>query len=297
MTLSLDDVRNKRFRLARKSGYEVAEVDDFLDQLQESFAQLIEENETLKKQLDSLGSDQPAPVAEPSVDEPAPREVAEPETIIVTASTDASAAVVRLVQMSTEQAERLVAEATADAERIRSEADSSAHQLDSETRAEAERLEAEAREKAESLRADAQSQAEQLNAETAQRRQQLFGDLETERGLLSSAIEDLRRFEEAFRTNMSDHLRRQLSVLESGSAEPADAPELAPAAGGSATAAAAGGAAAAAQPAAPVTDEAVADQTGGDDDDADDELIETDPDATVQVSDTPRLDALLGDQR
>ena len=41
MTLSLDDVRNKRFRLARKSGYEVAEVDDFLDQLQESFAQLL----------------------------------------------------------------------------------------------------------------------------------------------------------------------------------------------------------------------------------------------------------------
>ena len=57
MTLSLDDVRNKRFRLARKSGYEVAEVDDFLDQLQESFAQLIEENENLKKQIDALGDE------------------------------------------------------------------------------------------------------------------------------------------------------------------------------------------------------------------------------------------------
>ena len=31
MTLSLDDVRNKRFRMARKSGYEVLEVDEFVD--------------------------------------------------------------------------------------------------------------------------------------------------------------------------------------------------------------------------------------------------------------------------
>jgi DivIVA domain-containing protein len=30
MTLSLDDVRNKRFRMARKSGYEVLEVDEFV---------------------------------------------------------------------------------------------------------------------------------------------------------------------------------------------------------------------------------------------------------------------------
>ena len=34
MTLSLDDVRNKRFRMARKSGYEVLEVDEFVALLQ-----------------------------------------------------------------------------------------------------------------------------------------------------------------------------------------------------------------------------------------------------------------------
>ena len=60
MTLSLDDVRSKRFRLARKSGYEVAEVDDFLDAVQESFAQLVEENDNLKKQIDAFGDEQPA---------------------------------------------------------------------------------------------------------------------------------------------------------------------------------------------------------------------------------------------
>ena len=47
-------------------------------------------------------------------------------------------------------------------------------------------------------------------------------------------------------------------------------------------------------------DDAVVDagprRTGAEDESAD-EAFETDPDATVQVSDTPRLDALLGDQR
>ena len=54
MTLTLDDVRNKRFRMARKSGYEVLEVDEFVDEVEESFAQLVEENLNLKKQVQAL---------------------------------------------------------------------------------------------------------------------------------------------------------------------------------------------------------------------------------------------------
>ncbi|MGI3779858.1 MAG: DivIVA domain-containing protein, partial [Janthinobacterium lividum] len=56
MTLSLDDVRNKRFRMARKGGYEVLEVDEFVDEVEESFGQLVEENASLKKQVDALRS-------------------------------------------------------------------------------------------------------------------------------------------------------------------------------------------------------------------------------------------------
>ena len=63
MTLSLDDVRNKRFRMARKSGYEVLEVDEFVDEVEESFAQLIEENQNLKRQVDSLKSASSAPLS------------------------------------------------------------------------------------------------------------------------------------------------------------------------------------------------------------------------------------------
>ena len=68
MTLTLDDVRNKRFRMARKSGYEVLEVDEFVDEVEESFAQLIEENQNLKKQVDSLQA--PPPPAPPQAAPP-----------------------------------------------------------------------------------------------------------------------------------------------------------------------------------------------------------------------------------
>ena len=64
MTLSLDDVRNKRFRMARKSGYEVLEVDEFVDEVEESFAQLIEENVNLKRQVESLKAAPPSAQAQ-----------------------------------------------------------------------------------------------------------------------------------------------------------------------------------------------------------------------------------------
>ena len=54
MTLTLDDVRNKRFRMARKSGYEVLEVDEFVDQVEAAFEQFADENQNLKKQIESL---------------------------------------------------------------------------------------------------------------------------------------------------------------------------------------------------------------------------------------------------
>ena len=120
MTLTLDDVRNKRFRMARKSGYEVLEVDEFVDEVEESFAQLLEENQNLKKQVEALKSAPPvaAPAPQtmappPTVQPPPPRQPAPAQqpmsgTIVVTTGKEASAAVVRLVEMSTEQAERLV---------------------------------------------------------------------------------------------------------------------------------------------------------------------------------------------
>lgn len=238
MTLTLDDVRNKRFRMARKSGYEVLEVDEFVDEVEESFAQLLEENQNLKKQVQALKAAPPvaAPAPQtiappPRVQPPAPRQAPPPQqptsgTIVVTTGKEASAAVVRLVEMSTEQAERLVGEATEDANRIREEANRTAHQLTTDARTRAERVESEARVNAERLQADAHSRAEKLDREIEGRRGEMFGDLEKQRDDLTAAVAALRSFEAAYRTNLATHLRRQIETLESGRAEPVDVPEV-----------------------------------------------------------------------
>ncbi len=286
MTLSLDDVRNKRFRMARKSGYEVLEVDEFVDEVEETFAQLFEENQNLKKQVDSLKSAPPAPAAAtppppPQIQQPRPAPAAAPPQasggpIVVTTSKEASSAVVRLVEMSTEQAERLVNEATEDANRIREEANRIAHQVTTDARTRAERVESEARVNAERMQADALSRAEKLDKDIESRRSEMFGDLQQQREDLTKTVAALRGFETTYRRNLTNHLRSQIEALESGRAEPPDAPEVVRLS--------------AAEQSNQRKNGASSREGGGRD--------ETPTMAGgAQGSETPRLDALLGDQR
>jgi DivIVA domain-containing protein len=288
MTLSLDDVRNKRFRMARKSGYEVLEVDEFVDEVEESFAQLIEENGNLKRQVESLKAAPPAaaaPVSAPPQPSQQPQQArpAEPGRIVVTTGKEASAAVVRLVEMSTEQAERLVAEATEDANRIREEANRTAHQVTTDARTRAERVESEARVNAERVQADALSRAEKLDREIEGRRGEMFGDLEKQRDDLTAAVSALRNFESAYRANLTNHLRSQIESLETGRSEPVDPPDVIKNL----------------RPVDTSTNGAV-DRGAGDSDTAPAQP-ERDDAPTLgggsPTSNTPRLDALLGDQR
>src|SRR5829696_9333870 len=286
MTLSLDDVRNKRFRMARKSGYEVLEVDEFVDEVEETFAQLFEENQNLKKQVESLKSAppppaaatpaRPAPIQQPR---PAPAAAAAPQAsggpIVVTTSKDASSAVVRLVEMSTEQAERLVSEATEDANRIREEANRIAHQVTTDARTRAERVESEARVNAERLQADAQTRIQRIEKEIESRRGEMFGDLQRQREDLTKTVVALRTFEANYRRNLTNHIRSQIETLETVRLEPADAPEVIRSAGPEQSSSNKNGV--------PLREGAPRDDTptmgGG------------------QATETPRLDALLGDQR
>ncbi len=286
MTLTLDDVRNKRFRMARKSGYEVLEVDEFVDEVEESFAQLIEENQNLKKQVEALKAAPPpqhpvAPAA-PTVQAPPPRQPAVPQPqsgrIVVTTGKEASAAVVRLVEMSTEQAERLVEEATEDANRIREEANRTAHQLTTDARTRAERVESEARVNAERLQADALGRAEKLDREIEARRGEMFGDLERQRDDLTAAVASLRNFETAYRTNLTSHLREQIETLESGRAEPGEIPDVV-------------------RELKPVEGHANGIVSGQGEHGGGDQREDAPSYSGGPSSNTPRLDALLGDQR
>lgn len=56
MTLTLEQVRQTRFHLARRNGYEPVDVDNFVDKVEVTLAQLGEENETLKKQVEVLAA-------------------------------------------------------------------------------------------------------------------------------------------------------------------------------------------------------------------------------------------------
>lgn len=58
MTLTLDDVRRIRFPMARRpgDGYRAAEVDDFVDKVDATFAAMTDETERLKAQLEALKS-------------------------------------------------------------------------------------------------------------------------------------------------------------------------------------------------------------------------------------------------
>ena len=236
MTFTLDDVREKRFEVARNAGYEVLQVDEFVNEVGERFAQLFEDNQNLKKQIEALNSAPPvpartaAPVAQaPAVQLPVPRQSAPVQpsasgTIVVTTGKEASAAVVRLVELSTEQAGRLVEESTADAKRIREEANRTAHQLTTDARTRAARVESEARVNAERLNADAHSRTEKLDREIESRRAEMFDDLGRRRDHLTAAVEALRDFEAAYRTNFTAHLQEEIETLESGRAEPDELP-------------------------------------------------------------------------
>ena len=224
MTLSLDDVRNKRFRMARKSGYEVLEVDEFVDEVEVAFEQLADENENLKKQIEALKAAPAVEQAVPVATESAP---AEPETIVVTTGAEASSAVVRLVTLSAEQAERLVNEATAEAAEIRESANTSAQEVTGDARARADRIAAEAQEAAERVQAEAKERADNLDSEIAGRRTELLDALYAERDDLQVAVGQLRGFEASFRSNLADELRRHITSLESGTAQPYEVPSLA----------------------------------------------------------------------
>jgi DivIVA domain-containing protein len=214
-------VSNKRFTPVRlREGYDMGEVDQFLDEVEAELARLTKENDDLRSKLSAA---QGAPVttekapAPPKVEEKAPEPTpaapvvaaAPVETIRVQTVPQASNAAARLLEIATRNADELVDEAKNDADKIVGEA-----------RTKAERLESESKTKADRLEADARTRAQMLDSETAERRQQMFGDLEKERDKLSGEVENLRSFEREYRSRLKSYFTQQLEALN-GSAETA----------------------------------------------------------------------------
>src|SRR5215213_2785408 len=209
MPLTPEDVSNKRFTPVRlREGYDMGEVDQFLDEVEAELARLTRENDDLRSKLSaaqqsggstavSASTQQRAERVQPRAPEPAP------ETPKVTTVADASSAAARLLEIATRNADELVTEAKNQADTVIGEA-----------RTKAERLEAEAKTKVERMESDARTRSQMLDSETAERRQQLFGDLEKEKEKLDAEVENLRSFEREYRSRLKTYFQQQLAALD-----------------------------------------------------------------------------------
>ncbi len=245
MPLTPEDVSNKRFTPVRlREGYDMGEVDQFLDEVEAELARLTRENDDLRAKLSAAqtggGSSfqdnpptaqtpaiqerivepEPTPVAAPTPP-PTPEPVAaaaEPETIRVETVPQASNAAARLLEIATRNADELVEQAKGEADKIIGEA-----------RTKSERLEAESKVKADRLESDARTRAQMLDSETAERRQQMFGELERERDKLNSEVETLRSFEREYRSRLKSYFTQQLEALAGPGESPAVSDDQPPA--------------------------------------------------------------------
>lgn len=204
MPLTPDDVRNKRFTPVRlREGYDMAEVDAFLDEVEAELIRLGEEGSTTSAPEVERDTSAFAGYIAPESDSDAvaasgPADISTATTAASTGSTDsASTRAARLLELATRNADELVAEA----------------------QAEAEALLAEARTRADELTDEARAKAEQLETETARRREELTGELDRQKTSLSTEIERLRTFEREYRTRLRQYLTEQLGALDGEAAE------------------------------------------------------------------------------
>ncbi|HZK36597.1 MAG TPA: DivIVA domain-containing protein [Aeromicrobium sp.] len=253
MSLTPEVVRNKRFTPVRlREGYDMGEVDQFLDEVEAELERLTVENEDLRRKVEAASSGEPtsafaavpAPAtsglspavtenaAEPAKEEPAKEEPVKEEATFAAPArveaaevrrspnmADASSAAARLLEIASNNADQLMEQAKDEADRIVGEARTKAERLTNESRGKADRMET-----------DARVRAQKLDDETNERRQQAMANIERERFELQRDVEHLRAYEREYRARLKNYFQSQLDGLaandNSGSGpveKPADA--------------------------------------------------------------------------
>ena len=218
MTLTPEDVSNKRFTPVRlREGYDMGEVDQFLDEVESELERLIKENDDLRAKLEAaqkggvapVAAPAPAPVKQPEPEpEPArpvaaPAAKSEPQEIKVTTVAEASSAAAKLLELASRNHDELIASAKEEADTIVGSARTKAERLESESKAKADRMEQ-----------DARTRASMLDSETEAKRRELFGDLEREKVKLDADVENLRAFEREYRSRLKSYFTQQLEALD-----------------------------------------------------------------------------------
>jgi DivIVA domain-containing protein len=227
MTLTPADVEATTFRTAMR-GYNMTEVDTFLDQVASDLGRLLSENSTLRERAGGLppeeivasgpvsdSAEAPAPEAPapdaPAPDAPAP-EAPAAERSGIRPGEGGEEAALRTLLLAQRTADQVVAEAREEAEQILGRA-----------REEAEQTERAAAERVEALDARATEQSERLEQEAAQTRDRVLGELEAQRAQLQAEIERLRAFEREYRSRLKAYLESQLREVEGRAPAPPQA--------------------------------------------------------------------------
>ncbi|HYF71803.1 MAG TPA: DivIVA domain-containing protein [Nocardioides sp.] len=236
MPLTPEDVSNKRFTPVRlREGYDMGEVDQFLDEVEAELARLTKENDDLRSKLaaaqgsGAVPEPTPAPRVEEKAPEPEPEPVAAPAPVVAAAASPVETIRVETVPQASNAAARLLEIATRNADELVEEAKNEADKIVGEARTKAERLEAESKTKADRMESDARTRAQMLDSETAERRRQMFGDLEKERDKLNGEVENLRSFEREYRSRLKSYFTQQLEALSGSTEAPMSSGDEAPA--------------------------------------------------------------------
>ncbi|MGH8823203.1 MAG: DivIVA domain-containing protein [Jiangellaceae bacterium] len=211
MPLTPEAVDNKEFTTVRlREGYDMQEVDEFLDEIAAELSRMHRENEELRDKLSAVtqggglvsaadtvaGPQRQAEGPKP----PPPAPPVPPMGATTSPPTEAAAKVLALAQKT---ADELVADSKLEADRLLADARQRADNIDSESSAKVSKIEN-----------DAQGRADALEREAQQRHEQVVGKLESEREHLDSQVQNLKAFEREYRSRLKAYLESELRKLE-----------------------------------------------------------------------------------
>lgn len=227
MALTPEDVVNQKFTITKfRDGYDLDQVDDFLDTIVEELRQHEQEKAELRSQIDDLtaqlaaagsstaatesadASDGAASEQTIVVEAPAPQPVAAPVASAPAASTDTAlpqpdaVKSSAMLQLALELHDKHVHEGEATRDKLISDAEAKRDQMIQ----------------------DAERTAKQLVDEAQKQRAEELRQLGEERSDLQFKIKDLRQFESEYRSTLRSYIQSQLRGLD-GSPEPAGAPD------------------------------------------------------------------------
>jgi len=208
-TLTPEDVESKTFTPVRlREGYDMAEVDHFLDEVVATLRKAAADREGQRRQAarDSPGLNGTPPAAGgntgSNTGRPAGEDGRHPDTRPMSAG-EATSAAVRVLQLAEDEAAQLRATAARESEQTVSDARRQAAELAEQSEAQAARVTAES-----------EQRAGELDEQTGVRRTELLGAIEAERARLADDVDGLRAFEREYRSRLRTYLQEQIGRLD-----------------------------------------------------------------------------------